>query len=110
MAFDWFDEKTWAAPYAAANPITAVYITAPASFTEQVPLLRRFIDFARGRGTRRFVLLSSSIIEEGGLAMGQTHAYLRELGDKGEAEWAVLRPTWFQGTCICSAIYRREDC
>ncbi|KAH8682273.1 hypothetical protein BX600DRAFT_448127, partial [Xylariales sp. PMI_506] len=28
--------------------------------------------------------------------MGKVHTYLRELGDRGEIEWAVLRPTWFQ--------------
>ncbi|KAK3939700.1 hypothetical protein QBC46DRAFT_387357 [Diplogelasinospora grovesii] len=28
--------------------------------------------------------------------MGKVHAYLRELGTRGEVDWAVLRPTWFQ--------------
>jgi festuclavine dehydrogenase len=29
--------------------------------------------------------------------MGGVHALLKERGDRGEFEWAVLRPTWFQG-------------
>ncbi|KAL2154435.1 hypothetical protein VTH82DRAFT_3111 [Thermothelomyces myriococcoides] len=28
--------------------------------------------------------------------MGLAHAHLAELGQKGEVEWACLRPTWFQ--------------
>lgn len=28
--------------------------------------------------------------------MGKVHAYLRELGQRGDVEWGVLRPTWFQ--------------
>ncbi|KAK1755036.1 hypothetical protein QBC47DRAFT_323651 [Echria macrotheca] len=67
-----------------------------------------FVDFAReklggknGSGMR-FVLQSESGVESGveagGPALGKVHAYLRELGTRGEVEWAVLRPTWFQQT------------
>ncbi|KAM7208108.1 hypothetical protein V8F20_001654 [Naviculisporaceae sp. PSN 640] len=49
-----------------------------------------------GGGVRRFVLQSASCIEPGGPAMGKVHGYFRELGSRGEIEWAVLRPSWFQ--------------
>ncbi len=52
----------------------------------------RFVDVARSQGVRRFVLLSASIIEQGGEAMGKTHEYLASL--RG-IEYSVLRPTWF---------------
>lgn len=54
------------------------------------------IDYARSRDATRFVLQSASSIEAGGPTMGKVHAYLRELGQRGEVDWAVLRPTWFQ--------------
>ncbi|KAK3949283.1 hypothetical protein QBC32DRAFT_40432 [Pseudoneurospora amorphoporcata] len=65
--------------------------------SQQASLLMQFIDYARLKhGTRRFVLQSASAMEPGGFAMGRVHAHLRELGQRGEAEWAVLRPTWCQ--------------
>ncbi|OAS99920.1 ergot alkaloid biosynthetic protein A, variant [Blastomyces dermatitidis ER-3] len=123
VKFDWFDESTWAQPFNAvstsasasavrtefqysSSPITGVYIVGP-PILDMVPLMKRFIDFARGRGVRRFVLLSSSVLERGGFAMGQVHDYLAGLEENGvkeaeaeaEAEggieWAALRPSWF---------------
>ncbi|KAI3535709.1 AFUA_2G17970 family ergot alkaloid biosynthesis protein [Colletotrichum filicis] len=73
VAFDWENEQTWA---------TVLSIGAASIFLWH----------------RRFVLLSGSPVEPdiNGYAMGRPHAYLKELGDKGEVEWAALRPTWFQ--------------
>jgi festuclavine dehydrogenase len=56
-----------------------------------------FIRYAAENGVRRFVLLSLSAIPEGGPFQGKIHAYLKKQGEKGVLEWAVLRPTWFQG-------------
>ncbi|OJD15146.1 hypothetical protein AJ78_04571 [Emergomyces pasteurianus Ep9510] len=111
--FDWLDESTWAQPFTmasaspslrnsaagGASPITAVYIVAP-PVLDMVPPMKNFIDFARGQGAKRFVLLSASSFERGGPAMGQVHDYLAQLGENrekggGGIEWAVLRPTWF---------------
>ncbi|KAI1414913.1 putative ergot alkaloid A [Hypoxylon sp. FL1857] len=89
--FDWDNESTWEPIL--ANPIKAVFLVAPGS-PDQSPIIK-FIDVAREKGVRRFVLLSASSVEEGGPLMGQTHKRLRELGDEGKIEWAVLRPTWF---------------
>jgi festuclavine dehydrogenase len=35
--------------------------------------MKAFIDVARTKGVKRFVLLSASVFEAGGLAMGQVH-------------------------------------
>ncbi|KAK2807527.1 hypothetical protein FQN50_005395 [Emmonsiellopsis sp. PD_5] len=106
--FDWLDESTWDTPFAVATAtqhqnemnssaavFSAVYLVAP-QVLDMVPLMNRFVDFARGKGVRRFVLLSGSPLEKGGAAMGGVHGYLAELGELGEGvEWAVLRPSWF---------------
>ncbi|KAM0585159.1 hypothetical protein ACHAQF_006936 [Verticillium nonalfalfae] len=96
VAFDWHDETTYAKALAATP--RAVFLVAPPILDSFSPM-SAFIDIAREKGVRRFVLLSSSALEadEGGVAMGKVHAYLKALGDKGQTEWAALRPTWFQG-------------
>ncbi|KXH66681.1 AFUA_2G17970 family ergot alkaloid biosynthesis protein [Colletotrichum salicis] len=97
VAFDWENEQTWAA--ALGVGATSIFLVAPAVM-DVLPPMRSFIDQARIQSrTTRFVLLSGSPIEPdiiNGYAMGRPHAYLKELGDRGEAEWAALRPTWFQ--------------
>ncbi|KAK4239073.1 hypothetical protein C8A03DRAFT_43262 [Achaetomium macrosporum] len=96
--FDWDNTDTWSNPFSAlpaGTTLSAVYIIAPGSLNAET-LMNTFVDFARERGVRRFVLQSASCIEAGGVLMGKVHAYLRELGQRGQVEWAVLRPTWFQ--------------
>lgn len=95
VTFNWHDADTWNNPFSQAVAVDAVYLIAPPAL-DSGRLMTAFIDFARARGVRRFVLQSASSIEAGGPAMGKVHAYLRELGEKGEVEWAALRPTWFQ--------------
>lgn len=94
VKFDWDDEATWEPIF--VNPIKAVLLIAPRS-PDPVPVMTKFVDFARAKGVPRFVLLSASSVEEGGPLTGGMHKYLRELGDEGKISWAVLRPTWFQG-------------
>ncbi|KAI0895506.1 putative ergot alkaloid A [Annulohypoxylon nitens] len=96
VKFDWNDEATWEAVFAnSATPIRAVFLVAPLS-SDPGAIMKRFVDFAISKGAKRFVLLGASSIPEGGPWMGSTHTYLHQLGDQGKAEWAVLRPTWFQ--------------
>jgi uncharacterized protein YbjT (DUF2867 family) len=49
------------------------------------------VERALRAGVRRFVLLSSSAIEESQPGLGEVHRFLR----KEAPEWAVLRPSWF---------------
>ena len=99
VKFDWTDETSFGNPFAHSqatkSPINAVYLVMPDELAEADRATRAFIDFARDRGVKRFVFLSASPIEAGGPLHGQVHAHLRDLG----VEWAVLRPTWFQGMC-----------
>ncbi|KAI0881521.1 putative ergot alkaloid A [Annulohypoxylon maeteangense] len=96
IKFDWENESTWEATFAnSATPIKAVFLVSPLSSHPET-IMNKFVDFAVAKGAKRFVLLGASSIEEGGPWMGLTHKYLREQGDQGKLEWAVLRPTWFQ--------------
>lgn len=88
VKFDWSDERTHANALAGVD---AVYLVAPALVLDPVTPMLDFVRRAVGAGARRFVLLSSSAIDEGGPAMGQVHAALKGLAP----EWAVLRPSWF---------------
>lgn len=96
VKFDWDDQATWD-PIFANHSIKAVLLVEPGA-PDQPQKMKALIDLARTKGgASRFVLLSASSIEEDGVLMGKTHRYLHELGDAGEVEWAVLRPTWFNG-------------
>ncbi|KAI0839155.1 putative ergot alkaloid A [Hypoxylon sp. FL0890] len=93
VKFDWDDESTWEPILANPDSVRAVFLIGPGS-PDHSPVIK-FIDVARGKGVRRFVLLSASSVEEGGPLMGVTHKRLHELGNEGKIEWAVLRPSWF---------------
>jgi ergot alkaloid biosynthesis protein len=86
--FDWTDRSTWDG---ALNDVRTVYLVAPMAADDPASLMIDFVETATSLGTVRFVLLSASVLEAGGPAMGQVHQRLSE----SAAEWAVLRPSWF---------------
>ncbi|KAL2123124.1 hypothetical protein VTJ04DRAFT_3579 [Mycothermus thermophilus] len=96
-------------------PVRAVYLSAPASLRAAEGAMTHFVALARERGARRFVLqsaFSSSLpLAEvagagagtgtgrrgsGGGPLGKVQAYLREMGGRGEVEWAVVEGGWVQ--------------
>ncbi len=88
VRFDWTDAGSFAD---AILDVRAVYMVAPTGAADPLDAMRPFIDKAIGAGVARLVLLSSSMLEEGGPLMGAVHAYL-----KAEAPgWTALRPSWF---------------
>ncbi len=88
LRFDWQDRSTFAAVLEGA---TAVYLVSPAGVSDLLPVMQPFLEQALASAVRRFVLLSSSAIEEGGPFMGAIHGWLRQ----NAPEWVVLRPSWF---------------
>lgn len=88
IVFDWFDVDGHAA---ALSGVDCVYMIAPIGSSNPIEVMEPFIERAIAEGTRRFVLQSSSLIGEGGPAMGAVHALLHQRAP----EWAVLRPSWF---------------
>lgn len=85
--FDWSDGASWDA---ALDGITAVYLVPPPGMIDMSAIIE-LAHCAQRRGCRRFVLLSASLLPEGGPGAGLIHAWLREHA----REWTVLRPSWF---------------
>lgn len=88
VTFDWYDAQGHDAALAG---VERIYLVAPVGSNDPVDVMEPFVERAISQGVRRFVLLSSSLIEEGGPAMGAVHALLH----RRAPEWAVLRPSWF---------------
>jgi uncharacterized protein YbjT (DUF2867 family) len=106
--FDWLDASTYSIPFEVDDKIDRVYIIAP-PILDMVPPMKAFIDVAITKGVVRFVLLSSSMLEAGGPAMGQVHQYLSALG----VQYCVLRPSWFFGadsSCFSLPHFLMHNC
>lgn len=93
VAFDWADRSTFVNPFNADAHIDRVYLIAPPHDADPLPVAKEFIDLAREKGVKRFVFLSGSPVEKGGIVHGKVHEYLADLG----VEYCVLRPSWFFG-------------
>lgn len=85
--FDWSDLSS----ASGFDGCDAAYIVAPTDRTDHLAVMRPMLEAAMERGVRRFVLLSSSLLDSGEPMMGEVHAWLA----KTAADWAVLRPSWF---------------
>ena len=105
VRFDWLDSSTYELPFeheqVKESPITGVYLVAPPVMDPQ-KYMNDFITFAKGKGVKRFVLLSSESIGAGGPLMGEVHQFLID----NVEEWCVLRPSWFMGTYIFSVAFQ----
>ncbi|HVV75995.1 MAG TPA: NAD(P)H-binding protein [Mycobacteriales bacterium] len=88
VRFDWTDLGTWDD---ALNGVDSAYLVAPSGVGDPADIMIEFTERAIARGVVRFVLLSASLLDSGGPAMGQVHHWLAKSG----VEWAVLRPSWF---------------
>jgi nucleoside-diphosphate-sugar epimerase len=96
VLLDWADPSTFENPFSSTeSKIDTVYILAPPITLNALEITKPFIDLAIEKGVKRFVLLSATIIEKGGLMAGEIHEYLDSKG----VDYFVLRPTWFIGMC-----------
>ncbi len=86
--FDWYDETTH---NLALENINKLYLVAPVGVMDPSPIVLPFIDLALKKGVKRIVLLSSSLIDEGGPVFGKIHQAIREKAP----EWAVLATILF---------------
>jgi len=92
VKFDWLDSTTYSTPFSHSQ-IKAIFLIAP-PIMDFLPPMKSFIDLAVGKGVRRFVLLSASLLDAGdGPMMRQVSECLSSI----RVEWTVLRPTWFMG-------------
>ncbi|KAL9609667.1 MAG: hypothetical protein Q9167_005576 [Letrouitia subvulpina] len=88
--FDWNESSSFSNPFEVSPSIDKVYLVAPVAL-DPLAAMRPFIDFAKAKGVQRFVLLTASTIEAGGVFTGKVHEYIMGLG----VGWSVVRPTWF---------------
>ena len=101
--FDWLDNSTWDNAFTHSslgnNKISAIYLVAPPGHEDPGVVMNGFVDYARNKhGVKRFVLLAGSPTDINDPNLGKTWKYLKGLQEEGkDIEWAVLRPTWFQG-------------
>lgn len=92
VKFDWDNPETWSSAFGNTS-ITAAFLVAP-PINDCAPPVIKFIDFAIGKGVKRFVLLSASMLPvEDGPMMSQISKYIVGL----DVEYAILRPSWFMG-------------
>ncbi|MGC0387129.1 NAD(P)H-binding protein [Streptomyces sp. SAI-129] len=88
VRFDWYDTTTHDAALDGAD---RVYLVPPVGDMNPAAVMLPFLHRARTAGVRRAVLLSSSAVPAGPVAVGAVHRELPGLFD----QWAVLRPSWF---------------
>ncbi|WP_129709509.1 ergot alkaloid biosynthesis protein [Priestia megaterium] len=91
--FEWYDEATH---NIALENIKKLYLVAPVGVMDPSPIVLPFIELALKKGVKRIVLLSSSLINEGGPVFGKIHQAVREKAP----EWAVLQPSYFMQNFI----------
>ena len=93
VKFDWFDEKTFGAPFDANTDIDKVFLIQPA-VSDALAYVKPFVELAITKGVKRFIYVSSSALEQGDMVNGKVHEYLAHR----EVDYCVLRPTTFTGT------------
>lgn len=110
--FNWADTDTWWDLWGEGDvrgsvktTIGAVYMAPPPvaeGTNNPAQVVEDFVDFARERGVRRFVLISSEGEGEGGDWARKVQGYLRGLEGPEGVGWAVLRAQWLQGARVFS--------
>lgn len=88
VTFDWADASTFAPALAGVG---AIYLVAPVSVADPLPMVRPFLESAAAAGVRRVVQLSSSAVTRGDPVLGEIH----DLGARLLPEYTALRPSWF---------------
>ena len=93
IKFDWTDDSTWPGAFEHQyGAITAIYMIEPQVPEPWVPMIK-FVDFAREKGVRRFVLCSGTTAVIGKDGMGRVWEHYVQTG----VDYCVLRLTWFMG-------------
>lgn len=94
VAFDWNDPSTYNNAFAHAEAssdiIQSVFMTPPFDY-DMLQAMKPFIELAKSKGVKRFVLLSAHLMRLGDEGHGAVHKYLLESG----VEYAAIRPSWF---------------
>jgi festuclavine dehydrogenase len=92
IKFDWTIESTWSKAFENDN-LERIYMTPPPVDKPWVPMIK-FVDLARQKGVRRFVLCAGTSAAIGKDGMGRVWEHLISCG----VDYCVLRPCWFMGS------------
>lgn len=93
IKFDWAIESTWSSAFDRGH-IEAIYMMEPQFDQPWVPMIK-FIDLARQKGVKRFVLCAGTTAALGKDGMGRVWEHFVNCG----VDYCVLRPSWFMGAC-----------
>lgn len=94
VKFDWLDSSTYENPFNTdLGHVESAYLVPPEFTSDIIESMKPFIDFAIGKGVKRFALISASSLEAGGPYAAKVHEYLINSG----VDYFVVRPTWFYG-------------
>ena len=99
VRFDFFDKGTYENPFKADSNIDRAYIVNPVMDDPYEPVTA-FIDFAKSKGVKRFVLLLGTPFTKVHTSHGRIWGHLENLG----VEYTVLNATYFTGTHFSSSI------
>ncbi|RYP10955.1 hypothetical protein DL765_007958 [Monosporascus sp. GIB2] len=94
IKFDWTVEETWAKPFESRS-FQAVYMMEPQVTEPWVPMIK-FVDFAKSKGVKRFVLCAGTSAAVGKDGMGRVWEHYIKSG----LDYCVLRPSWFMENLI----------
>jgi len=99
VRFDFFDKSTYENPFKANSNIDRAYIVNPVMDDPYEPVTA-FIDFAKSKGVKRFVLLLGTPFTKVHTSHGRIWGHLENLG----VEYTVLNATYFTGTHFSSSV------
>ncbi|ETS80893.1 hypothetical protein PFICI_08422 [Pestalotiopsis fici W106-1] len=94
IKFDWTVESTWGRAFE-IGPVESVYLMEPQVAQPWVPMIK-FVDFARQKGVKRFVLCAGTSTAIGKDGMGRVWEHFIQTG----VDYCVLRPSWFMENLI----------
>lgn len=93
VKFDWTLESTWSKLFENGH-VEAVYMMEPHVPQPWIPMIK-FVDFAKDKGVKRFVLCAGTTAAIGKDGMGRVWEHFIE----SRVDYCVLRPSWFMGSC-----------
>ncbi|KAI1760656.1 NAD(P)-binding protein [Hypoxylon sp. FL1150] len=94
VKFDWTVEATWSGLFEKGH-VEAVYMMQPQVSQPWVPMIK-FVDFAKEKGVKRFVLCAGTTAAIGEDGAGRVWEHFIKSG----VDYCVLRPSWFMENLI----------
>ncbi|KAG6915370.1 hypothetical protein DXG01_011799 [Tephrocybe rancida] len=88
IKFDWSDPTTFDPAFDDKYAITTLFILFPMSIFDTLGKSKKFLDEAKARGVKRFVVLSGTLLDKGTKPIGDVHEYIV---DTLKVDYSILR-------------------